>query len=177
MKTVSILEKLDIFGDITVHCRCSTCEQWLPLHANFFNKNKAKKSGFDNQCKDCHYACKTKHLQRENKKAWFSQKACGARNRAKKKGIDFNLKFDDLEYPDFCPMTKKKLSYSVRTKHTDNRMRVEAASLDRIDSSEGYVAGNVRVVSWRYNMMKGPHSDADLYEMCKIIVDNNCTQI
>ena len=56
-------------------------------------------------------------------------------------------------------------------------MRVEAASLDRIDSSEGYVAGNVRVVSWRYNMMKGPHSDADLYEMCKIIVDNNSIQI
>ena len=68
------------------------------------------------------------------KKAWFSQKACGARNRAKKKGIDFS-KFDDLEYPDFCPMTKKKLSYAVRTKHTDNRMRVEAASLDGIDSS------------------------------------------
>ena len=73
------------------------------------------------------------------------------------------------------PNDQKKLSYAVMTKDIDRRQRAEAASLDRIDSSEGYVAGNVRVVSWLYNHMKGPHSDADLYEICKIIVDNNST--
>ena len=97
-----------------------------------------------------------KLFDRENKKHGLPVTERIAKRRAKKKGIDFNLKFDDLEYPDFCPMTKKKLSYAVMTKDTDNRQRVEAASLDRIDSSIGYVAGNVRVVSWRYNYDERP---------------------
>ena len=172
-----IEERLDIFGDMAIHWRCSMCKQWLPLNANFFHKNKARKSGFHGECKDCFHACIKNRLRGEDKKIWFSNRAYDAKRRAKKKGIDFNLKFDDLEYPDFCPKTKIKLSYNLMTKDIDKRQRVEAASLDRIDSSKGYVAGNVRVVSWRYNMMKGPHSDADLYEICKIIVDNNSIQI
>lgn len=168
-----IEERLDIFGDMAIHWRCSMCKQWLPLHTNFFQKNKTKKSGFSNRCKDCLNEQETNRLKQENKKIWFAKKASLAQSRAKKKGFDFDLKFDDLEYPVFCPMTNYKLSYAIRTKHTDNSQRAEAASLDRIDSSEGYVAGNVRVVSWLYNRMKGPHSDAFLYKTCKIFVDNN----
>ena len=74
-------------------------------------------------------------------------------------------------------MTNYKLSYAVMTKNTEYRQRAEAASLDRINCNIGYVAGNVRIVSWRYNFMKGPYSDNDLYEICKIIVDNNFIQI
>ena len=173
-----IKETLDIFGEKAIHYQCSVCKQWFPLHANFFHRNKSKKFGFATQCIDC-LAEKRRNLGvEENTKIWFAKRAKAAKGRAKKKGIDFNLKFDDLEYPEFCPMTKKKLTYAVQTKDTEyhrNRadQRPEAASLDRIDPSEGYVAGNVRVVSWLYNHIKGPHTDAFTYETCKIFVDNN----
>ena len=168
-------KRLDIFGDKAIHWRCPQCKQWLPLHANFFYKNKTRKSGFTNQCKDCINERNRNLLIEENVETWFTWKAADSKHRAKKKGIDFNLKFDDLEYPVFCPMTKNKLSYAVMTKNTEYRQRAEAASLDRINCNIGYVAGNVRIVSWRYNFMKGPYSDNDLYEICKIIVDNNFT--
>ena len=67
-------------------------------------------------------------------------------------------------------MTNYKLSYAVMTKNTEYRQCAEAASLDRINCNIGYVAGNVRIVSWRYNFLEGPYSDNDLYEIAKSLL-------
>lgn len=40
----------------------------------------------------------------------------------------------------------------------DNSDRDHTPSLDRIDNSEGYVRGNVRWVSQRWNRLKGDHT-------------------
>jgi hypothetical protein len=44
------------------------------------------------------------------------------------------------------------------------------ASLDRIDSSKGYVAGNIQWVDKRINIMKNNMSDAELIDWCKKIL-------
>lgn len=47
----------------------------------------------------------------------------------------------------------------------------QTASLDRIDSSKGYIEGNVQWVHKRVNMMKGQLKDDSLVEFCEIITD------
>jgi hypothetical protein len=46
-----------------------------------------------------------------------------------------------------------------------------APSLDRVKRSFGYVAGNVRVVCWLYNHMRGDYADADVQRVAKALVE------
>jgi len=43
------------------------------------------------------------------------------------------------------------------------------ASLDKIDPSKGYIEGNVRLVCWQANSMKGQLTDEELIIFCKLI--------
>jgi hypothetical protein len=47
------------------------------------------------------------------------------------------------------------------------------ASLDRIDSSKGYVEGNVQWVHKCINIMKNDMNDAEFITWCKIVAKNN----
>lgn len=47
------------------------------------------------------------------------------------------------------------------------------ASLDRIDSSKGYIEGNVQWVHKDINAMKLNHSEEYFFQLCKTIVDYN----
>jgi len=80
-----------------------------------------------------------------------------ARYRAKDKGWDFDIKNSDVLLPKTCPVLGIKIDYQVK-----GRMRDEAPSLDRIDNNKGYIKGNVCVISWRANRLKGDASIAEL---------------
>ena len=87
-----------------------------------------------------------------------SAKLClkGAKERAKKLGIPFDLSLDDLELPTLCMFTKRPLKYGA---HND----WDAASLDRIRPELGYVKGNVRVISRLANMVRFNCTDPDVF--------------
>lgn len=94
---------------------------------------------------------------------------------AKKRFKDFNL---DLEYlkelwesqDGICPYTKIKLSLpEYKNSVKDPRIR---ASLDRIDSSKGYIKGNVQFISTSINYMKGDLSHEETVTFLKTIVTN-----
>ena len=75
----------------------------------------------------------------------------GAKRRAAKEGIDFDIEVTDLVVPEFCPVFGVPLEPTERgTGHGDH-----APSIDRIDPTRGYVKGNVAVISWRANRIKG----------------------
>lgn len=87
------------------------------------------------------------------------------KHRAKTQGLDFNLTIDDLVIPARCPVLDLPLAFSIG----EGRKALAAAnspSVDRVDNSKGYVKGNVRVISNRANILKGP---ATLSELEKII--------
>lgn len=78
---------------------------------------------------------------------------------AKRRGIYFNLTLSDinnLTFPITCPILGIPLRYNVSIAQ-DNSI-----SIDRIDSSKGYEANNIIVISWRANKLK---NDSTLNEM------------
>ncbi len=83
-----------------------------------------------------------------------------AKVRALKAGVPFNLELQDIVIPEFCPILGMKLEHGTHKSH-DN-----APTLDRIIPSQGYVRGNVIVVSHRANRIK---SDASLAELQNIV--------
>lgn len=82
-----------------------------------------------------------------------------AHNRAKKKGVPFNLTIHDFEIPDTCPVLNIPMFIG------DGKVGPNSPSLDRIDPSLGYTKDNVAVISHRANTIK---NDANLEELQKV---------
>lgn len=72
-----------------------------------------------------------------------------AKSRAKSKGLEFNIDLDDIKIPEVCPVFKTPFTLEIK-----KGQNPRAPSLDRIDSSKGYVKGNVQIISWRANDLK-----------------------
>lgn len=90
---------------------------------------------------------------------------------AKTREIEFNVTIEYLwdvyiKQNRKCPYTGIELILSPKS--SDNRTP-ENASLDRIDSSKGYVEGNVQWVFKRVNSMKNDMSHDEFVELCSII--------
>lgn len=86
-----------------------------------------------------------------------------AKQRAKLKGLEFNLDDRLLFAPEFCPVLGLKLRYGVG--HT---IGGDSPSLDRIRPGGDYTMGNVRVISHRANTIK---SDATIEELAAVLAD------
>ena len=108
--------------------------------------------------RDKHRAWEREYLKKKRKEnpEYYLWKA--AKKRAKDKGLDFDITVDDISIPEFCPYLGIPISIEVGCKSR----RPGSPSLDRIDSSRGYVKGNILVCSWRANFLK---SDATLTEL------------
>jgi hypothetical protein len=83
-----------------------------------------------------------------------------AKERARVKGLAFSIEVQDVVVPARCPVLGCALSRG------EGKFCPTSPTLDRIDSTKGYVKGNVVVVSWRANRLK---SDATLDELRAIV--------
>ena len=82
-----------------------------------------------------------------------------ARRRAQDKGIEFTIESKDfVVLPTHCPVLGIELHYG----RNRGGRQDGSASLDRTDSSKGYVPGNVVIMSWRANDLKGNATLEDL---------------
>lgn len=87
-----------------------------------------------------------------------------AKQTAKNRNIEFELTVEDIpEIPEFCPVFPW-----VKLEHRTGKGRKgnfpNSPSIDRIDSSKGYVRGNIRIISLRANMLKSSDGTAREYE-------------
>ncbi|HMO34023.1 MAG TPA: hypothetical protein PKE63_02925 [Lacibacter sp.] len=78
-----------------------------------------------------------------------------AKNRARKKNMDFTIKVTDIKIPPQCPILGIELDLSWGGVEQNNKNRFNKPSLDRLDPRLGYTPENVIVVSYRANMIKG----------------------
>lgn len=72
-----------------------------------------------------------------------------ARKRAMQHNIRFDLTVDDIEIPEACPVLGILFKQSGRRGPNDH-----SPTLDRVRPSEGYVRGNIIVMSHLANMIK-----------------------
>ena len=116
-------------------------------------------------------------LQRERqkktiKKLWADpefykrQKLKSAERRAKRKNIEFNLTVEGVVWPTHCPVFGFKLHYFLG----DHMTKDACSSLDRIDSTKGYTADNVQVISFLANRMKSNATQEELEKFANWIL-------
>jgi hypothetical protein len=84
-------------------------------------------------------------------------------NVSSKKGREFTLTAEALDWPDNCPVLGIPLNYRVKGQ---GKRAENSPSFDRLDSNKGYTPDNVRVISWRANRIK---NDGTLEEHRKIV--------
>jgi hypothetical protein len=82
-----------------------------------------------------------------------------ARQRARKSGVPFRITPDDIVIPPCCPVL------GIPIQRGAGRLRDASPSLDRIIPAEGYVVGNIAVISYRANRIK---NDSTLEELERI---------
>lgn len=167
--------------------KCSKCGNELPLEA--FNKGNSL-FGRRSFCRECEKAIQNtpervarrrelelkrrenpEYVKHRNKKdrerrhsnieSYKKAMLSSARSRARSKNLDFNIDVSDIELPEVCPLLGIPLSINASNKEF-------SYSLDRIDSSKGYVRGNVWVISDRANRLK---NNATLEELDMLVTN------
>jgi len=146
---------------------CSICREAKLL--SDFQKHAGCALGVRPECKIClrniraDYRESYKQRHNKNNRGYYRRRAEDyslnpglylldiARKRAKKFSLEFNISDSDIHVPERCPITGVKLAIFVTDRSESYR---NAASLDRVDNSKGYIVGNVRVISRMANMMK-----------------------
>ena len=114
-----------------VCCKCKETKDIL-----MFSLDRSNKDGRHRRCRECDSAFRPSRL------------LSSAKSRAMKSNLDFNLELIDIIIPEFCPILGIKLN--------KNRIKFgpDSPSLDRVDTTKGYIKGNVKVISHRANTMK-----------------------
>lgn len=139
-----------------MYCSRSCAGKSNVFKNNFFVKNMGNTNNFNS---------KTKLKDEFTEVRWFIR-------RIKSRTREFNVTVEYLKdlwnNQNICPYTGVKLVLP-KTRGVNNP--IYSASIDRIDSSIGYVIGNIQYVSMAANYMKGAMSHEQTIELCKTIAD------
>ena len=112
-------------------------------------------------------------------KAWTGYKEiCGTywssiKRNAKKRNLEMSISIEYawnkfIEQNRMCALTGIPIYFQAR-----KDLRNATASLDRIDSSKGYIEGNVQWVHKKINYMKQQFNQTEFIEWCKKVVNHN----
>lgn len=132
------------------------CKECYDNKPNISDNNFRK--SYDNDFKELIYKQKRESRIRNFTHAMY----IAARNRAKRKGIEFNIDEADITIPEICPLLEIPIEYGTKSNYD------RSPSLDRIDNTKGYIKGNVWVISQKANAMK----NSATFEELKIFSTN-----
>ena len=136
---------------------CKECNQSLNLGKFSLIEKWNPNSDTKNTCKKCSIKIKqTEKLNRDWKVDAARLLYKNIKSRCKRMGREFSIDIEDIIIPEKCPV------FGFELKRENRETWMCAPSVDRIDSSKGYIKGNVTVVSRRANILK---RDATLEEL------------
>lgn len=162
--------------------RCNRCNQDKTLDQFYFSKNGHSRTKYSYWCKNClkeyskeraksgyyrerHKRLRDSGLTRLNPISPYREIALNlyeiSRQRAKRSNIDFTLTANEIE-----PLIAEFCDNNYYTEKTGKRNPFNL-SLDRIDSSNGYTLGNIRICWLIENYCKNSFTDDDVIEFCK----------
>lgn len=87
------------------------------------------------------------------------------KQRATKNNLEFSLTEEDFIFPETCPYLNVPLTYT----RGEGRQPTNY-SVDRIDSSRGYVSGNIQIISDLANRMKQNATPVQLVTFAKNVL-------
>ena len=93
----------------------------------------------------------------------FHQKSIHAKNSKH----EWNIRYEDVEWNDVCPVFGTPINWLSEGKAQDN-----TPSFDRTDSDLGYVPGNVVTMSWRANKLKNNATTKELIALAEYMENN-----
>ena len=101
-------------------------------------------------------------------KLWLS-----VRNNAQIRGRECTIEPHEIVIPEKCPVLGIPLTPSLPGRKASNGhgFKDTLPSVDRIDSSKGYVSGNVEVISWKANRMKNDNTIETLEKIASYMRD------
>jgi len=138
---------------------CTKCGEVKPLDE--FHNRKNVNDGRQSFCKVCDTIRTRAYRHKYPEKTLFF----AAKWRAKKYGIPFDLKVEDIIIPKLCPVFNKPFIFSIGRKHG------LSPSLDRVVPSKGYIKDNIIVVSWRANAIKNDATPDELVALANFYKD------
>jgi len=141
--------------------RIAAAAQWKIEHptqakasySRFWEKNRTKEKREQRRA----------FFEASPKEAWWHFTYHAAKTRARKKGVPVDRIKPAIDLPDHCPVLGIELRYKAPGKcgPTPN-----SPSVDRKVPALGYVAGNMRIISNRANMIK---NNASVEEVQKVL--------
>jgi hypothetical protein len=166
----------EALADAGIRQACRTCGEGKPLSEYW--RQPSKKNGRQSECKLCMRARTTRWF-RTNAEAMRPRNVEATnksrrerpikallraiKSRAKARGLEFDLREEDIIVPEFCPVLGIRLEYGLgHGRGVDLDLRDRAPSVDRVDNTRGYTRDNVVVISYRANRLK---SDAKISEL------------
>jgi hypothetical protein len=104
----------------------------------------------------------------------FSKAFTRKKQNSKQTGWTWDVTMSDIQWNTVCPILGLELDWFAESRQENS------PSFDRIDSSKGYVVGNVQIVSWRANRIKNDGTKEEHYKiyeyLTKIYNDNIVNQ-
>ncbi len=136
---------------------CDYCNKPFTYKGGIAHYNRTKGHYCSGSCQNMKHG-----LARRGNKDKRYQIWCDVKKRATKKGKwEFTLSIEDIpEIPEYCPILGIKIEASKVSGPLDS-----SPSLDRIDTTKGYIPGNVQIISNRANRIK---ADATAEELEKV---------
>lgn len=146
--------------------QCTKCGVTKPLSS--FGRDKNRRDGARSRCKQC--LAELERLRYGNNRLQYQFKYLLARSkeRAKDKNLPHDIDIDYLRSiaTEYCPYQGVKLRWADESADIEfGAHSPNSPSIDRIDSSKGYVRGNVVIVSHRANSIKNNATEQELIDM------------
>lgn len=156
---------------------CSGCKLDLPDAAFFVRREAGRVGKLRTPCRGCANKRTVEWQYRNPEKARASAKRTRTNNRARisrrgreqrranpqlsvfksrriaarRSGIEFTVRFEEIVWPEFCPVLGIRLEYTAGR----GQWAIDAsASIDRVHCDRPYESGNVAVISLRANRVK-----------------------
>jgi len=162
-----------------INVKCDYCNKYYDKHLSEYKRNKSKNRHsfcsrscaviFGNKLPRIRHCEHLKKYKRKEISLLYYMKII------KQRFKEINITIVDLEeqwniQKGICPYSGIHLELASHTKTHINP--IFRASLDRKDSSKGYVKGNIQFVSTCINYMKNTISHEDTIKLCQLISKN-----